>query len=141
MAKKSNETCDFAVLQFYDKVRGLLSDAGRYAHSFKLRENLNDSATRFKVEHVFRRYYDGDNGKLNNEIHFRRRQCFRAIAEINRLCERNGIITVRDREALTDLLLDSFRREGWKKLIKKYQKRNCIISLQAIELEYRKVRK
>ena len=44
---------DFTVLHFYDKVRELLADAGRYAHSYKLRENLNDKATRFKVEHVF----------------------------------------------------------------------------------------
>ena len=69
MAEKSNETlADFGILQYYDKVKELLSDAGRYAHSSKLRDNLNDSATRHKVEHVFLRYYDGNMKKLNQEI-------------------------------------------------------------------------
>lgn len=140
MAKKSQAPVEFAVLQYYDHVRGLISDAGRYAHAFKLRENLNDSATRFKVEHVLQRYYDGDMRKLNDEIHFRRRQCLKAMSEINRLLERSNMIQVRDKDALADLLLDEGRRAEWKKLINKYQKNNQIIPLQYIELEYRKNR-
>lgn len=139
MAEQSNVTlADFGILQYYDKVRELLSDAGRYAHSFKLRENLNDSATRHKVEHVFSRYYDNNMKKLNKEIHFRRRQCLETMTEINRLCERMGKMPVRDKDALADLLLDEGRREGWKKLVNKYQKENQIVTLQSIELEYRK---
>lgn len=139
MAEKSNDTlADFGILQFYDKVTELLLDAGRYAHSYKLRENLNDSATRFKVEHVFQKYYSGNMTKLKNDIHFRRRQCLATIAEINRLCDRMGIMPVRDKDALVDLLIDEGRREGWKKLVNKYQKENKIVTLQSIEKEYRK---
>lgn len=128
---------DFAVLHFYDKVEGLLSDAGRYAHSYKLRENLNDEATRFKVEHVFRRYYDNDPRKLADEIHFRRRQCFKAITEISQLCVRYGKREVRDKEIVTELLLDEGRRSGWRKLIKEHKNANDIVPLQQIENEYR----
>ena len=138
MSKPKEVNVDFAVLQFYDKVRSLLSDAGRYAHSFKLKQNLNDSATRFKVEHVFIRYYDGNMRKLDDEIHFRRRQCLKAIAEINRLCQRRNIYPVKDKEALTDLLLDETRRSEWKKIIKRLQKENLIVPLYAVEQEYRR---
>ena len=110
---------DFTVLNFWDKVEGLLSDAGRYAHSYKLRENLNDEATRFKVEHVFAKYYDNNPRKLNDEIHFRRRQCFRAIAEISQLCTGLGLHQIRNKEVVAELLLDKGRRKGWRKLIKK----------------------
>lgn len=138
MAKKSNvREIDFEVLEFWDAVRGLLSDAGRYAHSYKLRENVSDSATKFKVEHVFARYYDSDMRKLNDDIHFRRRQCSKAITWINELCNRLKMRDVSDRDALIDLLLDGDRRDGWKKLIKKYEKNNQVVSLQRVELEYR----
>ncbi|MBR3254588.1 hypothetical protein IKF88_02550 [Candidatus Saccharibacteria bacterium] len=129
---------DFTVLNFWDKVEGLLSDAGRYAHSYKLRENLNDEATRFKVEHVLLRYYDNDPRRLNDEIHFRRRQCFKAVTEISQLCACLGLRQIRDKEVLTELLLSESRRKGWRKLIKKYKNVNQLVSLQAIELEYRK---
>ena len=132
---------DFTVLHFYDKVRELLADAGRYAHSYKLRENLNDKATRFKVEHVFCKYYDGNTRKLYSEIHHRRCQCLAVISEISRMCEIMGIYPIEDKEALTELLLDERRRDGWQKLIKKHQKNNEVVSLQALELEYRKVNK
>ncbi len=121
-------------------MRGLLADAGRYAHSFKLRENLNDEATRFKVEHVLQKYYDGDMRKLNDEVHYRRRQCFKAITEISRICADLGLHQVKDKEVLTELLLDEGRRDGWRKLIKKYKNANKVVSLQAIEIEYRKER-
>ena len=135
---KQTTEVDFKVLAYYDKVRGLLHDAGRYAHSYKLRDNLDDEATRFKVEHVFVKYYDGDRRKLNDDIHFRRRQCFKDIVEISQLCARYGVHQIKDKEVLTDLLLSESRRAGWKKLINKYQKQNTIVSLQTIELEYRK---
>lgn len=141
MPKPKEVNIDFAVLQFYDKVRSLLSDAGRYAHSYKLRRNLNDPATRFKVEHVLRKYYDGDMRKLDDDIRFRRGQCFKSITEINQLCQRRDIYPVRDKEALTDLLLDEVRRSEWQKIIKKLQKENLIVPLQAIEQEYRRSNK
>ena len=140
-AKKEKVEVDFKVLNFYDKVRGLLSDAGRYAHSFKLRENLDDEATYFKVAHVFSKYYDSDPRKLNDDIHFRRRQCFKTITEINRLCAQYGMKQVNDKEVLTDLLLDEDRRAAWKRIANKHQKKNEVMSLQAIELEYRKTKK
>ncbi len=139
MKKKPEESLlDFVVLQFYDEVRNLLSDAGRYAHSYRLYENINDSATRFKVEHVLQKYYNGNVRKLKDDIHFRRRQCSKSISEINRLCERIGIVRVRDKDALIDLLLDEGRRAGWRKLIDKYQRENLIVPLQKIEMDYRK---
>lgn len=132
---------DFYVLDFYDKVRGLLSDAGRYAHSYKLRENLNDEATRSKVECVFREYYDGNMRKLNDDIHYRRRQCFKSITEVSQLCKKLGLHEVKDKEVVVELLLDADRRGVWKKIIKRVcLKQNRVVSLQAIELEYRKKR-
>ena len=47
-------------------------------------------------------------------------------------------MSVKDKDALVDLLLDEGRREGWKKLVNKYQKENKIVTLQSIEREYRK---
>ena len=140
---KPNVPCeiDFYVLEFYDKVRGLIADAGRYAHSYKLRENLNDEATRFKVEKVFFEYYDGNMRKLNDEIHYRRRQCFKAITDVSQLCKKLGLHEVKDKEVVAELLLDADRRSVWKKILKRVcLKHNKVISLQAIEMEYRKKR-
>lgn len=128
---------DFGVLDFYDRVEELLSYAGRYASGFKLRENLKDETTRHKVECAFERYYDGDMRKLDDSIHFRRCQCFGAIDKISRFCASYGIHQVKDKEILTDLLLDEYRRKGWRKLVKRHKYANQIVSLQVIELEYR----
>ena len=138
MAESKVTEIDFSVLQFYDAVWALLSDAGQYAQCVKLKDNLLDPDTRHKVVHVFERYYDGDMGRLNDQIYKRQKQCAKRIYEINRLCRREGLMEVKDVDALIDLLLNSDRREAWKKLIRKHEKANRIIALQTIELLYRK---
>ncbi len=135
--KKEPILVSFETQEYWDKAQKLVKEAGAYASAEKLRINLEDEATRWKVKRVLTRYYEGDETILRNAIHFHRREVMKVIREFNLLAANNGKHEITKPDSLINLLLDEERRRKYKSFIEKHRKKNEIVDLQKVEMEYR----
>ena len=141
MAKsKAPVVVDFETQEYWDKAQEIVQKAGVYASAEKLRRNLEDEATRWKVEEVLERYYENDEGFLKDAIRFKRREICQAIRDFNILASQNGCHEVTKPDSLIALLMDEERRRKYKAFCEKHRKKNEIIDLQQIEMEFREWR-
>jgi hypothetical protein len=124
-------------MRYYGKVRELLKASGDYSWAKSLKENLLDPATSWKVKDVFERYYNSDESKLSRCINRRKLGCTRVIIDLNDYCRTFRIRGINDPEKLVELLLDTDRRDFYKKAVEKNEKINKIVELQQIEQEFR----
>ncbi len=143
MPKKSKEpiTISFETQEYWDKAQEIVKKAGAYASAEKLRINLDDEATRWKVTRVLTRYYEGDENLLRSTIHHKRREVMKAITEFNTLAANNGHLEVTKPNSLINLLMDEDRRRKYKAFCEKHRKKNEMVDLQKVEMEFREWRK
>ena len=141
MAKsKAPVVVDFETQEYWDKAQEIVQKAGVYASAEKLRRNLEDEATRWKVVEVLERYYENDEGFLADSIRFKRREIRQAIRDFNVLASQNGRHEITKPDALIALLMNEERRRKYKAFIEKHRKKNKMVDLQQIEMEFREWR-
>jgi len=141
-SKKSKEPIiiSFEVQEYWDKAQEIVKLAGAYASAEKLRVNLEDEATRWKVQRVLTRYYEGDENLLRDTIHYRRRQVMNAIREFNTIAANNGRLEISKPNSLINFLLDEDRRRKYINFSEKHRKKNELVDLQRVEMEFREWR-
>lgn len=136
-SKKAPIIVSFETQEYWDLARDIVKKAGVYASAEKLRDNLEDEATAWKVNRVLTRYYEGDMKVLRDSIHFKRREVNEAIRKFNTAASANGKREVTKLDSLINLLLDETRRRKYENFCEKHRKKNEIVDLQQIEMEFR----
>ena len=123
--------------EYWNKVKELLDISGDYAAAIKLRANLLDSSTFFKVEHVLNDYYDGKMSNLEDAIICLAEKFFTKLEKFNIYCLTKGLPTVTKPDTLFSLLFNNDRRRFYRNSVEKGLKANMIVPLQIIEMNYR----
>lgn len=136
-SKAPKTVISFETQEYWDAVQNIVKAASVYAAAEKLRANLEDEATAWKVRGVLTRYYAGDMNKLRDSIHFKRREAANAIRKFNTIAANNGKHQVTKPDSLINFLLDETRRRKYENFSEKHRKKNEIVDLQQIEMEYR----
>ena len=138
MSKPKNlEPINPTVARYYDLCRELISQiGGPYGKAYKLRENLLDENTKFKVEHVLEQFYGGSMQRLHERISSTYSYTLQLIEQFDYFCKLNDIMQIKNPDAFIRLMLEKDRRDFFKSRFKFYEKRNILISLANIEREY-----
>ncbi len=139
-SKKAPIVIAFETQEYWDKAEEIVKKAGVYASARKLQVNLEDEATRWKVQRVLTRYYEGDEKLLRDAVHYRRREVANAIREFNILAANNGKHEVTKIDSLINFLLSEDRRRKYINFCEKHRKKNEIVDLQKVEMEFREWR-
>lgn len=124
--------------KYFQQMRDIVSQvANKYGRAYYLKENLLDSSTRFKVEHVLEKTYDGKMSNLQSRIDATYAYSIKMINYLNYLCKLHNVTAVDDPKKLIELLLDKNRRAFYRKRIDFYEKRDQLISFADLEHEWR----
>ena len=127
------------VKNYWEQVQQLLDVAGKYSNAVKLRENLKDESTAWKVEAVFNRYYGGSSLALDQKIKSSKTFFFKLIPAFNVICRLKKLPEIKRPETLFNLLTTSPKRlKYYRRQTKRFLDRKEIVALQTIETEYRR---
>ena len=134
MAKKSTDVIVSKRTEMYwQAVKDVIDAAGEYAYATKLKDNLLDEDTRFKVQGVFEDspVYQGDMDKLERAILDKEKKYCDKVAWLNLLCGQYGLMKVtKPEKLLKGYLLDKNLRRSFKSKAKRWRKKNEIRCLQ-----------
>ena len=119
-----------ACQEYWGMAKNLVDEAGTYAGRIKLKNNLLDSSTAWKVKGVFAEYYSGQMANLDNRIAEAKYNFLAKVEKMNVLCKSNGVTTIKNPEALLNLLLSESKRNSFKGKIKTRLKNGEICPLQ-----------
>ena len=124
-------------ISYWSVAKDIVDYVGKYLSADKLRVNLEDESTAWKVNGVYHRYYDGNSAKLCRAILDHKEGFKRSVRKFNRYCEAFGLTGVKDSDRLFELLQDEKRRKFYRRKIMAKLQKDEIVSLQVIEKEYR----
>jgi hypothetical protein len=123
--------------QYWDMVDEIIEVSKKYTQKIKLRANLLDPSTAFKVQHVLDNYYGGRMSNLVEAIG-EDAECFYAkVVKINNFLLSEGLPTIKDSKKLLELLINTERRGYYRKKAEGGRKTDIIIPLDVIEMNYR----
>lgn len=126
----SENTCE----EYWSSVKEVIDTAGSYAWAVKLKENLENPDTAWKVESVFRKNFDSDMARLDDAIRRRRGDFYKKVAELNVSCRQNGLRTVKKPDTLLDdYLIFPSKRTSYKGKMDRKKKKGIICPLQDFE--------
>lgn len=123
--------------QYWDTVDEILKISENYTKRKKLRVNLLDPSTAFKVQHVLDNYYGGKMSNLVDAIATDAESFYAKVEKINICLLSKGLITIRDSDKLLELLIDNDRRNFYRKKVDEEREADMIIPLQILEANYR----
>ena len=123
---------------FWEAAGTVITDAEEYSRVVKLRNNLNDETTAFKVQPILDEYFNGSMNCLCERIAFWERQFYVGVEKFNVYCRMYRIHPVNDPRALLDLLLDPRRRKSYRGRIKTKEANCQICPLQYFEVARRR---
>lgn len=125
-----------ATIAYWETAKTLLEKVGRYISADKLRANLEDESTAWKVSGVFHRYYNGSDAALYKAIVGYKNAFNSVVKRFNIQCQIVGVRGITDSGRLFELLKDESRRKYYRRAIDKRLKADEVVSLQTIEKEY-----
>ena len=123
--------------QYWDTVDEILKISENYTKRKKLRVNLLDPSTAFKVQHVLDNYYGGKMSNLVDAIATDAESFYAKVEKINICLLSKGLTTIRDSDKLLKLLIDNDRRNFYRKKVDEGREADMIIPLQILEANYR----
>lgn len=121
-----------AAKEYYAAAKAVIDAAGDYAAAIKLKNNLLDRSTAWKVEDVFDEHF-GSMKNLNDAIKCRKDFFEAKVEKFNVLARQNGVYQVTKPDALLNILLSERKRSSYKGKIKTRLKNDKIEPLQSFE--------
>ena len=125
-----------ATVSYWNMAKEIIDCVGKYLQADKLRANLEDESTAWKVKGVYHKYYDGNSAKLCQAILDSEEGFKRAVRKFNRRCEISGMTAVKRPDVLFELLKDEKRRQFYRRKIERRLQKDEIVPLQTLEKEY-----
>ncbi len=135
--RTKNVTPSEKTKEYWEKVTEILDTSSDYVSMIKLRANLVDPVTAFKVQHVLDEYYEGKMSHLYDAIATVAEKFFAKVEKLNIYCCSEGLPIVAKPDILFNLLTNNERRKYYRDSVKKGLKTNIIIPLQVIEMNFR----
>ncbi|MBR3253589.1 hypothetical protein IKF85_02665 [Candidatus Saccharibacteria bacterium] len=126
----TNITISKACQDYWQAAKEVVDEAGTYAGRVKLRNNLLDSSTAWKVQDVLVKYYNGRISSLDNEIQRAHDDFIAKVEKLNVLCLGNNIETIKYPEKLLYFLLPAANRKSFNGKIMTRLKNGVICPLQ-----------
>ena len=118
--------------EYWRLVEKLVDGVGLVESRKKLRKNFEDSATRFKVQDVMNKYYDGKIERLESSIRQQIERNRKTLAQIDKILSRNGLNTVTQKTALAIFLKENRHRKTMKRIAERNRRDSVIMSLDKI---------
>lgn len=118
---------------YWKLAKELVDAAGTYASRVKLKNNLLDSSTSWKVQNVLSEYYDGRMSSLDDAVGQARADFLIKVKKLNLECTTYKLRQITKPDALLALLLNESKRASFKGKIKTRLKNGVICPLQDFE--------
>ena len=119
--------------EYWYAVSEVIDAAGSYAAAIKLRANLLDPNTAWKVKHVLEDSFCNSMANLNKAIAYREDTFYGKVEKLNILCRLNCINTIQKPRVLLDLLISEKRRRSYRDKLSRRLEKGIICPMQDFE--------
>lgn len=126
-----------ATMAYWNSAKKIIGVVGKYVSADKLRVNLEDESTAWKVQRVFSQYYGSSSAALYKTISNYKSSFDKAVRVFNMQCQMMNVIGVVNADNLFELLKNEKRREFYMRVIGRKLKADEVVPLQEIEKQFR----
>lgn len=120
--------------KYWKAAREVVDAAGDYAAAVKLRANLLDKTTAWKVKHVLKNHYGGSMANLEDAISCRLNVYYAKVDKLNIQCRQLNLHTVTKPDAFLNILMAENKRQSFRGKIERRLNKDLVCSLQSFEM-------
>ena len=133
MAENKNIKISDTTVKYWTAIFELIDAAGDYSSAAKLYANLMDQTTAWQVQSILDEYYDGKISNLRDRISYCEEQFYAKVNKVNIQCMQNGVMPIKKKKKLLELLLSVNRRRSYRDKATRRLNKNVICPLQNFE--------